>query len=150
MPQSLSRLMVHLVFSTRGRQRSIQDDLRGELHAYLVSVFQAYDSPSLITNSEPDHVHSLFVLSKTRALAQVVEAVKTSSSKWMKSKGPAYAHFYWQGGYGAYAVSESQREEVMRYIANQREHHQRMSFQHELRTLFQLNGVAYDERYLWE
>ncbi len=67
-----------------------------------------------------------------------------------QSKGLAYANFYWQGGYGAFAVSESQCEEVMQYIANQREHHRHVTFQEELRTLLTLNGIEYDERYLWD
>jgi len=150
MSQSLSKLLVHLVFSTKNRQPLIHDDIREELHAYLIGILKAYDSPSLITNTMPDHGHILFSLSKNRALAEVIKEVKNGSSLWIKSKGLAYAHFYWQGGYGAFAVSEADREEVMRYIANQQEHHRHISFQDELRALFKANGIEFDERYLWD
>lgn len=150
MPQSLVNNLVHLIFSTKNRQPIIQDDVREELHAYIIGILKAYESPSLITNSERDHVHVFFALSKKQRLIDVVEEVKKGSSRWIKSKGIAYAHFYWQGGYGAYSVGETQREEVMRYIANQREHHHKMTFQEELRTLLTLNGILFDERYLWD
>ncbi len=139
-----------LIFSTKYRRSLIHDDIRDELHGYLVGILQAWDSPSIITNTEPDHAHVFFTLSKTHTLAEVIEAVKKSSSKWIKEKGPEYADFYWQTGYGAYAVSEGDRHAVIRYIANQREHHRTVSFQDELRTLFQENGIKFDERYLWD
>jgi len=150
MSQSLAQILVHLVFSTKDRHPLIHDDIRGELHAYLSGILRAHESPALMINTEPDHAHILFSLSKKRALADVVEEVKKGSSKWIKSRGPAYTGFYWQGGYGAFAVSESHREEVIRYIAHQREHHRQTTFMEELRTLFTLNGIVYDERYLWD
>lgn len=150
MAQSLAKLMVHLVFSTKNRHPFIQDDVRGELHAYIIGILHAHESPSICTNSESDHMHILFSLSKKRALAEVVEEVKKGSSKWLKTKGNAYRDFYWQGGYGAFAISESQRNEVIHYIANQRQHHHKVSFQDELRMLYKLNGIEFDERYLWD
>jgi REP element-mobilizing transposase RayT len=150
MSQSLAKILVHLIFSTKNRQPLIHDDIRDELHAYLIGILQVYESPSLITNSEPDHAHILFSLSKKHALAEIVEEVKKGSSKWIKTKGRSYANFYWQGGYGAFAVSESDRDQVIQYIANQHEHHKKVTFQDELRTLLTLNGIEFDERYLWD
>ncbi len=76
--------------------------------------------------------------------------MKKGSSKWIKSKGPHYANFYWQPGFGVFSVSESLVETVRHYIAKQWEHHQQCSFQDEVRRLFEEHGVKYDERYLWD
>ena len=77
-----------------------------------------------------------------------MEIVKTSSSKWIKTKGPEFARFHWQGGYGAFSVSQSDADAVVRYIDNQEAHHRRLSFQDEFRTFLERYQVAYDERYV--
>jgi hypothetical protein len=93
----------------------------------------------------------LFALSRTRTIAQVVEnAAKTSSSKWLKSKGPALADFHWQNGYGVFSVSESKADEVIDYIRRQEEHHRTLTFQDEYRRFLKKHEVEYDERYVWE
>lgn len=83
-------------------------------------------------------------------LKKIVEEVKKGSSKWMKTGGPRIAEFSWQAGYAAFSVSQSSVEDVTRYIKNQEEHHRRMTFQDELRALFQRHGVEFDERYVWD
>lgn len=97
-----------------------------------------------------DHVHALFSLSKNYAVKKVVEEVKKDSSKWMKSNGPRNKDFYWQNGYAAFSVSQSNMQDVRAYIENQAEHHRKMSFQDELRALFDRHEVEYDERYVWD
>ena len=143
MGQSLVKILVHLVFSTKYSQPIIMDDIRDELHAYISGILKAYDCKPLITNSEPDHAHVFFSLSKKYALSKVVEEIKRGSSIWIKTKGPKYELFYWQVGFGAFSVSQSDFGAV-------REHHLKISFQDELRALYELNGIEYDERYLWE
>lgn len=150
MPQSLSNVLVHLIFSTKDRRPLIRDDVREALHAYIVGILENQQSPSLCTNSVEDHADVLFVLSKNLPLAKVVQEVKQSSSKWIKSRGDAYQDFAWQNGYAAFSVSESQRDVVCEYIRGQREHHAKLSFQDELRKFFEKHGVKYDERYVWD
>jgi hypothetical protein len=89
-------------------------------------------------------------LSKNLALAKIVEEVKTSSSKWVKTQGRGLANFYWQSGYGAFSVSAADVEEVMQYIAQQEIHHGVVSFQEEFRKLLDAHGITYDERYVWD
>ena len=149
MSQSLARNMVHLIFSTKGREPFITPALRPKLHAYLAGIFAACDSPAIAVGGVDDHVHALFVLSKTRALAKVVEEVKKGSSKWAKDNGGP-AGFYWQGGYGAFSVSPSSEAEVVRYIARQEERHKRETFQAEFRLFLAKHHVEYDERYVWD
>jgi len=83
-------------------------------------------------------------------VAQVVETVKTSSSKWIKTQGPALAQFHWQAGYGAFSVSQSNANTVIQYIQNQAEHHRKVTFQEEYRKFLRRYQIAYDERYVWD
>jgi REP element-mobilizing transposase RayT len=92
----------------------------------------------------------LCLLSRKLAIKDLIEQSKTGTSKWIKTKGPEYRDFYWQSGYGVFSVSESNVEEVKRYIANQEEHHKKLSFQDEFRQFCERHGIAYDERYVWD
>jgi REP element-mobilizing transposase RayT len=150
MPQSLSRVFVHLIFSTKNRVRILTPEIRTELFPYLSVVLNDHDCPSLRVGGVEDHIHLLFGLSRTLSIAQIVEAVKTSSSKWIKSKGAQFTNFHWQSGYGAFSVSSSQADAVIEYIMNQQEHHRVMSYQEEFRRFLERHGVEYDERYIWD
>jgi putative transposase len=97
-----------------------------------------------------DHIHVLCMLSKKIALIKLVEEIKSHSSKWIKTKGPDYSDFYWQNGYGAFSVKPDDVDRVATYIANQKEHHSKKSFQDEYKTLLKRYQVEYDERYVWE
>ena len=150
MPQSLANNTIHLVFSTNERKRLLNDELRPELHGYLATVFKNEKCPAIVINSMEDHIHILFVLHRTVALSKIVEEVKKSSSKWVKTKSPLLKTFSWQAGYGAFSVSQSNISAVKQYILNQEEHHRTMSFQDELRKFLTKHGMGYDERYLWD
>jgi REP element-mobilizing transposase RayT len=116
----------------------------------MATALQSCESPALVINSMPDHVHVLCQLSRKHAVCDVIEVVKKASSKWLKTKGRLLEKFYWQGGYGAFSVSPSNVASVRQYIEQQEEHHQRMSFQDELRVLLSKHGIEFDERYVWE
>jgi REP element-mobilizing transposase RayT len=148
MAQSLARVIVHLVFSTKQRSPVLTDDVRAELHPYLVGVLRNHDCPPIQVGGVEDHVHLLFGLSRTMTIAQVAERVKTSSAKWIKSKWPG--DFAWQGGYGAFSVGAREKDGVVAYIRNQEAHHRKVSFQDELRSILDQAGVEFDERYLWD
>lgn len=150
MPQSLARLHVHLIFSTKLRSPWLCDAIRDSLHSYMAAVLQNMGCPALLINSVEDHVHVLFELSRTCAVSDVVEQVKKASSKWIKTQGVEYAEFSWQAGYGSFSVSESHVESVRRYIADQREHHRKKSFEEEYRAFLERHRIAFDERYLWD
>ena len=150
MPQSLARVVIHLVFSTKNREPLITDSVRDSLHAYMATVLQNLGCTPVLINSVEDHAHLLFDLSRTVSISQVVEDVKKASSKWIKTQGAAFAAFAWQSGYGAFAVSESNVETVHEYIANQREHHRKKSFQDEYRQFLERHRIAFDERYVWD
>jgi len=150
MSQSLSRLHVHLVFSTKNRQPWLVESFRDELHRYMVAVLGNMGCPAILINSVEDHVHVLFELCRTVAVSKAVEEVKKSSSKWMKTQEVGSSSFAWQAGYGAFSVSESNLEMVRRYIERQKEHHRKQSFQEEYRAFLERHKVAFDERYVWD
>jgi len=150
MPQSLARILVHLIFSTKNREPFLSTDLQAELHPYLSAVLNNDGCPAIEVGGVEDHVHLLFGLSRTLTIAQVVENVKTSSSKWIKTKGASLAHFYWQAGYGAFSVSQSNAAAVVRYIQSQAEHHRKESFQDEYRRFLQRYQIPYDEKHVWD
>jgi REP element-mobilizing transposase RayT len=150
MSQSLAKVLVHLIFSTKHRRPFIATNVREELAGYMVGTLRNLDSPSLLVNAVEDHVHILFSLSRNYAIKTIAEEVKKSSSKWIKTKGPAFRGFSWQAGYGAFSVSQSAVASTRRYIAGQEEHHRRVTFQEEFRRFLEKYEVPYDERYVWD
>ena len=150
MPQSLSSVLVHLVFSTKNREPFIRAPIESQLHAYATTVLKNANCPAMTMNGTADHLHVLFNLSRTLTIADIVEELKTSTSKWLKTKGPSLRGFQWQAGYGAFSVSQSNADQVVDYIRRQREHHQQLSFQDELRALFRKHDVPFDEQYVWD
>jgi putative transposase len=150
MGQSLSQLYIHLTFGTKGRFPFIKNDIKHRLHSYLAGTLKNIESPALIINSVPDHVHILFRLSKNYALAKVVEELKKQSSKWFKELDGEYNIFSWQIGYGAFSVSGSKVETVKQYIINQEKHHIKKSFQEEIEEYIkQYDIIEYDAKYFW-
>ena len=151
MPQSLAKILVHLIFSTKNRFPFLTEEpIRSELNSYLAGVLREWDSPAIPAGSVKDHVHILCALSKNHAMCKIVEEIKRSSSKWIKTKDPQFEKFQWQNGYGAFSVSQSDAESVRAYILHQDEHHRTRTFQEEFRLFLERYQVPYDERYVWD
>jgi putative transposase len=150
MSQSLAKITVHVAFSTKGREPCLPEDVRQELWPYAATVLRNIECPAVQIGGAADHMHILCVLSKNLSVAQLVEKVKTATSKWLKTKDDSLANFHWQNGYGAFSVSPSHVERVKEYIAGQEEHHRKTTFQDELRLLLGRYGIGYDERYVWD
>ena len=128
----------------------LHEDIRDELHRYTAAILQSWDSPAVLINSVEDHVHILYCQSKNHRPTKIVEEVKKSSSKWIKTKGRKYRDFHWQNGYGEFSVSHSNVPAVTKYIANQQRHHRRVTFQDEFRTFLERHEIPYDERFVWD
>ena len=152
MPQSLAKVIVHSVYSTKNRTPWLRDlDLRAALYAYKATILKDnVDSPAVLINGVEDHLHVLCFLSRNFAIKDVVKESKTETTKWIKKQGTKYADFHWQAGYGIFSVSQSNLEQVRRYIADQEEHHKRFSYQDEFRQLCQRHGIDIDERHVWD
>jgi putative transposase len=151
MPQSLAKILVHTVFSTKERRPLLRDVvLRDELHRYLGGILTNLDCQPVIVGGVEDHVHVLCALSRTCQAAEMVKEVKRGSSVWLKTMGPEWSDFAWQNGYGVFSIGFSQIETVRNYIAGQEEHHRKVSFQEEFRELLRRYEVEFDERYVWD
>jgi len=151
MPQSLSAVYIHLVFSTKDRRPFLRDSgLRQSLHSYLGSISKQLDCPPLTTGGVEDHIHMLAKFGRTITQAEWVKELKRVSSIWLKQQAADLCDFQWQGGYANFSVSQSNIEQVRHYIANQEEHHRKTSFQDELRSLLKKHDLEWDERYIWD
>ena len=151
MPQSLSAVYVHLVFSTKERRPLLQDKaVREALHAQLGGISKTLECPPIRVGGIVDHVHLLARLGRTIAQADWVKELKRVSSAWLKQRGREYHDFAWQGGYATFSVSASMIDRVTRYIQNQEEHHRKTPYQHELRSLLTRHRLEWDERHLWD
>lgn len=150
MSQSLNRIYVHLIFSTKNRVPLITDDIKDELFNYLGGVCKNLECNPLQVGGYRDHVHILCLLSKKMTLVKLLEEVKSSSSKWIKTKDEKFSNFYWQSGYGAFSVNPTEIDVVIKYIQNQEEHHKVKNFQDEYRAFLKKYDVEYDEKYVWD
>ena len=147
MPQSLVKILVHVVFSTKNRVDLIHPEIEAGLYAYIHGIIENNKSKLIIGNGTTNHGHLLISMGKTIDISELVGDVKRDSSVWMKQHDKS---FYWQEGYGAFSIGESQVPRVMRYIAEQKEHHAKKSFEGEYRGLLKRYKVEYDERYVWD
>lgn len=150
MAQSLSNVLLHIVFSTKHRQPWLDTTIESELAAYLATVCKTLDCPTHVIGCADDHIHIACSLSRTTAVSKLIQDVKQDSSKWIKTKGEQYAGFAWQNGYGVFSIGQSQLGTLRGYIAGQREHHRQVSFQNEFRLICERYGVSIDERYAWD
>lgn len=139
-----------MVFSTKNRQPVIDDFIKDELFSYLGGICRNLECNPIQVGGYKDHVHILCLLSKKIALMKLLEEIKSNSSKWIKTKGSEFKDFYWQNGYGAFSVNPTEIEIVKKYIINQKEHHQKRSFQEEYLAFLNKYNIEYDEKYLWE
>ena len=150
MPQSLSLVVIHVIFSTKDRRALLDRDTRPKLHAYLATVARNTGCECHRAGGEADHVHLAIRLSRTLTVAALVENLKTTSSRWLKSQGPDLSAFSWQRGYGCFSVGPTGLDSLCAYIDGQEEHHRTHSFQDEFRMFLKKYGVEHDEAHLWD
>ena len=150
MPQSLSNLIFHFVFSTQHRRAHISRDMQPRLHQFIAGVLRSRQSKLLTAGGMPDHVHLLVSLDRQTAVSDALREIKSNSSRWIHENLPKRRRFSWQTGYAAFSVSFSQIESVARYIENQVRHHHKKTFKEELLLLLKAHQVRFDQRYLWD
>jgi REP element-mobilizing transposase RayT len=151
MPQSLSRIWLHLAFSTKERRTYLQnDDIRDEMFRMLGYHAKECGCPPARIGGWHDHVHVLCGLSRTVTVAALVEVLKRETSKWIKERAPELQAFYRQNGYGAFSVSQSLVGRTIEYLDRQPDHHRRIGFQEEFRAICARREIEIDERYVWD
>ncbi len=149
MAQTLTSLLVHLVFSTKHRQRLITPEIEPDLFAYMGGIMRNNNSRLLTAGGTADHAHLLVSQSKNIALSELVMDVKKDSSSWLKTQDRTLRNFHWQDGYGGFSVGAAEVPRLKRYIGNHKEHHRKVTFQEELLRFLKEYEIEYDERYLW-
>ena len=150
MPQSLSKVIIHLVFSTKERTEWIDTTIQPKLHAYLATTARDQGWECYRVGGVEDHVHLALRQPRTGTLSDFVGHIKRTSTVWLQKQDNRFQEFHWQNGYGAFSVSASQLDALIGYIQNQREHHRKQTFQEEFRVLLGKYGIEYDESYVWD
>ena len=147
MSHTLTNVLVHVVFSTKNREKALTAAIREDLHAYLAQVAANKGARVYVVNGGLEHVHMLLRVPARTAVADLIRDIKANSSSWLRRE--LSPHFAWQRGYSAFSVSHSQLSAVYQYIRNQEDHHRRHTFEAELISLLKRNEIEFDERYLW-
>lgn len=156
MPQSFARACLHLTFSTKDRRRVfVMQEMRDATAGYITGILKNRGCPAIRVGVPTEHVHALFLMSRTDTIADTVAAVKRESSGWIVEQewarmNPSFAQFRWQSGYAVFSVSESKIDDAARCIDGQVEHHHRVTFQDEYREFLKRHNIEFDERCVWE
>lgn len=150
MLQSLFKILVHIVFSTKNRADLIAPEIEDGLFGYIHGIVENNGSKLIIAGGMSNHIHLLVSLGKKTDVPDLIGDVKRSSSSWIKLQSPKFKDFYWQTGYGAFSIGQSQVGTVVNYIKNQKTHHKKQDFKTEFRTLLKKYEIEYEERYVWD
>lgn len=140
MSHSFHKIWIHAIWATKERMPLIHSDVEDQIHRFMTDQLREQGCPVRIINGMPDHIHCLFLLNAQKSIAEVVKQIKGSSSHFINQNNLIADKFSWQTGYAAYSVSESAVEKVFQYIKNQKEHHQKKSFQQEYDDFLKLYG----------
>jgi REP element-mobilizing transposase RayT len=141
MSHSYNQIWIHAIWSTKVRLPLIHAAVEKTIHQYLSDQLRELGCPVRIVNGMPDHIHALFLLSPRKSIADVIKQIKGSSSHYINANNLIDHKFAWQTGYAAYSVSESAVDKVFQYIKNQKEHHQKNTFQQEYEEFIELHGL---------
>ena len=150
MPQSLSNILIHLIFSTKLRHPYISKDIQKELYDYMAGIAKAYHVFVHEIGGIEDHVHILISLPRVLTVSKFIEELKKGPSKWIKTKSTQYEKFAWQRGHGAFSIGRSGYERLRQYIQKQKDHHKKVSFQDEYRSFLNKYKIDFDEAYVWD
>ena len=151
MPQSLNQVLIHVVFSTKGRSPWIKAPFKEPLHAYMAATVRQFERCVCYrVGGVEDHIHLAIGLSRTISIADLVQKVKANSSRWIKEQDASLSQFAWQGGYAVFSVNYTERDRLVAYIDRQEEHHRKADFQQEYLAFLREHDIEFDERYMWE
>ena len=150
MANTYTQINIHAVFAVYKRENIILAKYQSELFKYIAGILYNNKQYSLAVNGYKDHVHIFFEMHPTNTLSDILRIVKTNSSKWINQNGFVKGRFEWQDGYGAFSYSRSQRDDVIKYINNQEEHHKKRTFREEYFDLLEKFQIEFDDHYVFE
>jgi putative transposase len=144
------RMLIHVVFSTKNRADLIAPEIENDLFGYIHGIIENNRSKLILANGTANHVHLLISLGRGVSISELIGDIKRVSSSWIKKQDAKFSNFYWQEGYGAFSVGQTEDQAVVEYIANQKEHHRKKDYKTEFRGFLKKYRVEYDERYVWD
>ena len=150
MPQSIVKILAHIVFSTKNRADSIHPDVENGLVGYIHGIVENNKAKLIIANGTSNHIHLLVALPKKIDIPELIGDIKRDSSVWIKKQDSQFSNFYWQRGYRAFSVWQLEIDVVKTYIAKQKEHHKEKDFKTEYRGFLRKYEVEYDEQCVWD
>lgn len=150
MAQTLFSSYFHIVYSTKNRFAFIEPEIEDELYAYIGGVVRNFVGKLLKAGGTSNHIHILVSMNKNRLIPDLIGAAKRDSSKWIKTQSNMLSKFGWQDGYSAFSLGHTQIPAVEKYIANQKEHHNKTLFEDEMRDYYHKYKIDYDEKYVWD
>jgi REP element-mobilizing transposase RayT len=150
MANTYTQLNTHVVFAVKGRENILPSTMRPELFKYISGILTNIDQFSLAVNGYKDHVHLFFEMSPAKSLSEIVRIVKANSSKWINEKKFIASKFLWQEGYGGFSYSRSQRDNVIKYIMKQEDHHHQKTFREEYLSILKSFEISFDEHYIFD
>lgn len=149
MPNTYTQLYIHIVFAVKYREAIIHKDWEDRLHLYIIAILQNNGHKALAVNSAFDHVHILIGLNPKQSISDIMRLVKGDSSEWINKEKLTKRKFQWQEGYGAFSIGRSHLDTAIKYILNQKEHHQKTSFPEEYLKTLKDNYISFDEKYIF-
>lgn len=150
MPGTFSQIYIQYVFAVKGRENLILPEFQDELYKYISGIVSGKNQKSLAVNGMPDHVHVLVGLKPSMNISELIRDIKSSSSNFINDNGFLKNHFSWQEGYGAFSYSQSNFGNVIEYIKNQKQHHQKKTFRQEYLAFLKKFDIPFEEKYLFE
>ena len=148
MANTYTQIHLQLIFAVKYREAVITNIWKNELYKYISGIIQQQKHKLIIVNGVADHIHLLIGFRPNQALADLMQDIKGSSSKWINENKFTRSKFSWQEGYGAFSYSHSHLSNVINYIKNQENHHRKITFIDEYKAFLKTYEVEYDERYI--
>jgi putative transposase len=149
MPNTYSQIFIQIVFTVKGRQNFINENIREEIQKYISGIIAETKQKLYAIYCMPDHTHILVSMQPNLAISDLVKDIKVNTSSWIKKKSPFLQSFAWQHGFGAFSYSKSQSLQVVNYL-NQPEHHRKKTFKQEYIEFLNAFEIEFDDKYLFE
>jgi REP element-mobilizing transposase RayT len=150
MANTYTQIHIHAIFAVKFRMALIKNEWKNDLYKYITAIAQNHGHKVLAINGMPDHIHILMGMRPTQSLSDLMQDIKSNSSKWINTQNFVKGKFEWQEGYGAFAYSKSQLPQVISYIENQESHHKQLSFVDEYKQVLETSGIDYEDRYIFK
>ncbi|MFH1120792.1 MAG: IS200/IS605 family transposase [Bacteroidota bacterium] len=150
MANTYTQINMHIVFSVKGRENMLHSGMRADLFRYIYGILTNINQFSLAVNGYKDHVHLFFEMNPNNSVSEIARIAKANSSRWINENRLISGRFSWQEGYGSFSYSRSQRDQVIKYIMEQEEHHHQSTFREEYLELLESFQIKYNEAYIFE